>query len=98
MVIRLSLYVVIRFSLSRYYAGIITRANACLHVQGKPKRRMVGTTAISVKLPAALVRQLDELVEEGMHISRSDAIRVAIAMYLHALRKERAKELVAAAR
>jgi Arc/MetJ-type ribon-helix-helix transcriptional regulator len=46
------------------------------------------TTQIAVRLPDAMVRQLDELVASG-HQSRSDAVRRAIELYLYRLQCER---------
>ena len=45
------------------------------------------TTQIAVRLPEALISQLDALVP-GTHDSRSDAVRRSIEMYLFRLASE----------
>lgn len=49
------------------------------------------TTQIAVRLPDEVVRQLDELVEQG-HESRSAAVRRAIEQYVYRMACERDAE------
>ncbi|MGH9028112.1 MAG: ribbon-helix-helix domain-containing protein [Acidimicrobiales bacterium] len=45
------------------------------------------STQLAVRLPSELVDQLDRLVP-GAHVSRSDAVRRAIELYLYRLAAE----------
>ncbi|MCA1707282.1 MAG: ribbon-helix-helix domain-containing protein [Actinobacteria bacterium] len=45
-------------------------------------------TQIAVKLPDALVRQLDELVEQGIFPNRSSAVRSAVEAIVARQRRE----------
>jgi Predicted transcriptional regulators containing the CopG/Arc/MetJ DNA-binding domain and a metal-binding domain len=39
-------------------------------------------TLISLKIPMALLKEVDELVEKGVFVSRSEAIREALKLLL----------------
>ncbi len=52
-------------------------------------------TQIAVKLPDALVRELDELVAQGLFSSRSSAVRRAVEMIVSGRRRDALEEAYA---
>ncbi len=56
----------------------------------------MATTQIAVRLPDALLRQLDELVELGEASSRADAVRTALEHYVRITESRRIGRQIAA--
>jgi len=52
-------------------------------------------TQIAVKLPDGLVRELDELVAQGLFASRSSAVRRAVEMIVSGQRRDALEEVYA---